>query len=733
MHSVAILLVLLAAHLMPGREAQAQGEFIRKSLRKRAEATPALAPAFFGQTGMYTIYSADRFPKGGAGVSLYTTWFSQKSFLAPNTDHRKQEAFLSLTGAPWDTSAQLGIESGFEFSLMAKISSDLLTNTDTDEARQLQAAGDLGFGLKYTLSPGGRVHTGLNTFVYLVTDEESGLYDFGATGYETRALLTADFSEGKEEGIGFRSHLNLGLLFDNTDTLIEHRRFPVSLTERFALGVSGENAAVMGLGFETIFLPVAFLLETTLQYDLDSEIKDDDNQPLKLGLTDNPIYLTPGIRLLPFQNLVLDGGVRLGFLTSEIDISKDRKEKLVPDWTLVVGLSWSDLPERARVRRVIVRLGQIRGSVVDAGTGQPVGGAVISFVSPIGLPAVASDPESGVYTAQNLRPGAYKMKVEKAGYRTAEVEATIQRNESVDLEIRLNPMDSAPEGLLEGTVEDPNGNPVAAVVTIDGGRIRTGTDPRSGRFSATVEPGPHDLRVEGQGFRPNDSQVSVEAGRPRSVRVVLKPQDKVRVTGEKIVIYEKVLFATGSPNILPVSYAILDAVVDVLRQEARLRVRVEGHTDNEGGRQRNLALSQERAESVARYIAGKGIDATRLEAKGYADLVPVADNESPEGRSRNRRVEFTILGAAAPSIQAPTPAPSRPAAPPKDRFVEIATTTPAEVYSVPGGRLTGGALVVSLPPKTRIQVLDQKGVWLQIKLPNGQSGWIHQNVTRPSE
>jgi len=69
---------------------------------------------------------------------------------------------------------------------------------------------------------------------------------------------------------------------------------------------------------------------------------------------------------------------------------------------------------------------------------------------------------------------------------------------------------------------------------------------------------------------------------------------------------------------------------------------VQGHTDNTGTREHNLELSQKRAGSVVAYLVEKGVEAGRLEAKGYGPDVPIADNATPEGQEQNRRVEFKI-------------------------------------------------------------------------------------------
>jgi len=105
---------------------------------------------------------------------------------------------------------------------------------------------------------------------------------------------------------------------------------------------------------------------------------------------------------------------------------------------------------------------------------------------------------------------------------------------------------------------------------------------------------------------------------------------------------KKIFFALGSDKILPASYGALDNVAAILKTDARLKLIVEGHTDNVGKPASNLILSQKRADAVKNYLTQKGLDANRLEAKGYGQETPVADNTKPAGRAANRRVELKL-------------------------------------------------------------------------------------------
>jgi len=99
-------------------------------------------------------------------------------------------------------------------------------------------------------------------------------------------------------------------------------------------------------------------------------------------------------------------------------------------------------------------------------------------------------------------------------------------------------------------------------------------------------------------------------------------------------------FNTGKSDILPDSENILGEIAKLLRQNADLKLRVEGHTDNQGIAASNQALSEKRAQAVVAWLTAHGVSATRLSAKGLGQTKPIADNGSEDGRAKNRRVEL---------------------------------------------------------------------------------------------
>ena len=106
---------------------------------------------------------------------------------------------------------------------------------------------------------------------------------------------------------------------------------------------------------------------------------------------------------------------------------------------------------------------------------------------------------------------------------------------------------------------------------------------------------------------------------------------------------ESVAFNSGSANLKEESFESLNQVVELLKSNPELRLKLSGYTDNSGNAQSNLALSKQRAAAVKAYLVSQDVAADRLEAEGYGIANPRADNSTAEGRALNRRVELSII------------------------------------------------------------------------------------------
>jgi len=119
---------------------------------------------------------------------------------------------------------------------------------------------------------------------------------------------------------------------------------------------------------------------------------------------------------------------------------------------------------------------------------------------------------------------------------------------------------------------------------------------------------------------------------------------RVEVKQDRIEIKEKIQFAFDKAEILPVSDGLLGEVAGAIKSHPEIKkIGIHGHTDGEGETAYNQSLSERRAGAVKQWLVSHGVEAARLESKGFGESKAIADNATPEGREQNRRVEFLII------------------------------------------------------------------------------------------
>jgi len=101
-----------------------------------------------------------------------------------------------------------------------------------------------------------------------------------------------------------------------------------------------------------------------------------------------------------------------------------------------------------------------------------------------------------------------------------------------------------------------------------------------------------------------------------------------------------IAFATDSATLRATSYATLDVVAQVLMDQPRMSLEIGAHTDSRGDDAHNLELSQQQAESVRKYLIARGVEPSRLTARGYGETRPIEANSTSRGRAINRRIEL---------------------------------------------------------------------------------------------
>lgn len=169
------------------------------------------------------------------------------------------------------------------------------------------------------------------------------------------------------------------------------------------------------------------------------------------------------------------------------------------------------------------------------------------------------------------------------------------------------------------------------------------SDPTTGAYTIVLPAeAAYGFRAEADGFiaiSDNLDATNVTAYREIVRDLLLAPIE----IGQTIRL-NNIFFDFGSDTLRPESFPELQRVAALLRDNPRMIIQISGHTDNVGSDQTNLNLSQQRAKAVMEYLVGQGLLPSRISARGYGHTHPLAPNDTEEGRSQNRRVEFTILG-----------------------------------------------------------------------------------------
>jgi OOP family OmpA-OmpF porin len=124
-----------------------------------------------------------------------------------------------------------------------------------------------------------------------------------------------------------------------------------------------------------------------------------------------------------------------------------------------------------------------------------------------------------------------------------------------------------------------------------------------------------------------------------------------KIENNQLVVPDPIVFETGTAKIKPESESALNHVKTYLETKTFISLlRIEGHTDNQGNKEKNQKLSEQRALAIAKWLINKGIDCKRLVAVGFGDTKPIAENATPEGRNQNRRTVFVNAALRGRSI-----------------------------------------------------------------------------------
>ncbi len=179
--------------------------------------------------------------------------------------------------------------------------------------------------------------------------------------------------------------------------------------------------------------------------------------------------------------------------------------------------------------------------------------------------------------------------------------------------------------------------------------IQTANPADAEQLAARIQPLVKNMTVMTQAAsiasKPVDNTTAISAGNISAEKALAEINpDNIRALDIATALNMQIInFDTASSNIPDANKSILDQAAALIKRASQVHLTVKGHTDAMGDVAANKALSQKRAQAVVDYLVKQGVDPAQLQAVGYGSEQPVADNATPEGQFKNRRIEFEVL------------------------------------------------------------------------------------------
>lgn len=511
----------------------------------------------------------------------------------------------------------------------------------------------------------------------------SGSGAVGFSGKSTSARLTAiadaDLEHLSGTPVPLRLIGNLGYFLDNSGALVESveqsRGAPITRVERFGLSINRVDRVELGLGVEGRFEVAQPFIEWNLAVPVNRQGYNCVRNRVSLGdrclANDDsasafPSALTLGTRVTPLiKNLTATAALDIGLSGTSSFL-----EELAPTlpWDLWLGLGYRWDVQEPPPQKIVIREQvpaalppaapelRIRGLVHENGKTEGLADAILHFTGRE-LTPMASDA-AGHFVSAPLEPGSYVFSVTLEGYKPGTCQVTLppaspgkpsKEPEFSDLDCALEAVPHA--GSIDGRVLDADsGAPVpSATVEVTDSLHRTlklTTDSNGAFRFEQVLPGLLTFKAESDDYLFHTQTLTLHVREDAHPELGLHKRPKVSlvsVSATELKIKQQIHFEQDSPAIVGDSNALLEQIADTLARTPTIaHLEIQGHTDNTGTAEHNKALSEARANAVLEWLVAHGIDASRLSAHGFGQERPISPNVTPQGRARNRRVQFVI-------------------------------------------------------------------------------------------
>lgn len=595
------------------------------------------SPGATGSVGVLHVLSADLGRQGLLRLSGLGEYFNLGDFpVIGASDTRSAGTFaLSYVALDW-------LELYASYSAVANSNS-------TSSPNLIASLGDVGVGAKLAGRFGRAFYGGLDLQGNSYASPGNQNLRGSAAGLSSQLIATFDMREAA--GWPLRLHGNIGAAFDNTRNVLTFDA--LNAAEQYALGINLYHRLTFGVAAE---VPLPFL-SPFAEYGLRLPLgvprgllvgPDGVLVPLRRVL---PQVVSAGLKITAIRDVTLIGGVDFG-LSRLVGLGVPP----MPPYNIVFGAAFNtDLFSHGETRvvekivtapppRESLKTGRVAGTVLDARTKKPIGGAIVTLIGSE-MPPVATDARSGTFVSQELPSGHVRLSVQKEGYRLAGRDLQIEEGRTATVELRLETMMKRAQFVISVTSRM---HPIIANVTLKGPeRFEV---PMTGAFMGTAKaegpPGEYVVDVTAPGYLSQTRKVQASEGGETVLSFDLWPKPKkplVVVRRNRIETLQQIHFESGKATVLTDSFSLLAQVVDAIVSDGFKRIRIEGHTDNRGNPKSNLRLSEQRARAVAQYLERSGIEHERLETVGLGDSRPIAPNLTAHGRELNRRVELVIV------------------------------------------------------------------------------------------